>query len=503
MQNPRHSPTENEQHINNEGLPDKQAFFIDMNALDTVESYIRGNSLIDAGQAVLAAVSGGADSMAMLFALHRLRDRIGFHLVCGHVNHLLRGAESDEDEAFVRSQAQQLGIVYLSQRHDVREYAGRQSLSIETAARDLRLASLEQMARQTDCRTIATAHHKDDQAETLVFRLLRGTAFAGLAGIRPAAQRSGLQFIRPMLCLSREQIEQVCRDNQIPWQEDSTNRQLDYTRNWIRYRLLPYLNRQSKTNLTEPLCRLGKSACQMQLRIDAAADIVWRQALVEQNEPHLAFSASVLSAVNPFIAGQLLRRVYEALSCGQRDLTVRHYDTFCGFLAGSGPNKIELPAGCRIQRKGAHILFSTKPQRQSDFPDTPIQIPRTGCVVFGKWRICCEVFPLQAGRLEAFIAQKDPNCQWFDAERVALPLTARTRKTGDRFVPYGMTTPKRAGKFLTESQIAPSARKQTFILSSPDGILWLAPLRRSTIAPITNQTKTILEVRLLPAHQHI
>lgn len=470
-----------------------------MNTMDTIESWIRANSLIDAGQTVLAAVSGGADSMAMLVALHRLRDRMGFQLVCGHVNHLLRGSESDDDETFVRRQAQRLGVPYISQRHDVRIYARQHSLSIETAARDLRLAALEQMARQTNSRIIATAHHKDDQAETLVFRLLRGTAFAGLAGIRANVHRNGLRFIRPMLCLNRSAIEQVCRDNQIPWQEDCSNRQLDYTRNWIRHRLLPYLNRQSQTNLTEPLCRLGESACQMQLRLDAAVDIVWRQSLIEQSHDHLAFSASVLSAVNPFIAGQLLRRVYEALSCGQRDLTVRHYDTFCGFLAGSRPNKIELPGGCRIQRQTDRILFSTSARKPPLLPNTPIQIPQSGCVAFGKWRICCQIFALQAGRMEAFIALKDPHCQWFDAEQVALPLTARARKAGDRFVPYGMTAPKRVCKFLTESQTDQSLRKQAFILSSPAGILWLAPLRRSDTAPVTSRTKTILEIRILPA----
>lgn len=470
-----------------------------MNTVDTIESYIRGKSLIDAGQAVLAAVSGGADSMAMLAALHRLRDRLGFQLVCGHVNHLLRGSESDDDEAFVRSQAQRLGIAFVSQQHDVRDYAKQHSLSIETAARDLRLASLEQMAQQANCRIIATAHHKDDQAETLVFRLLRGTAFAGLAGIRPAAQRNGLQWIRPMLCLNRLAIEQFCRDNQILWQEDYTNRQLDYTRNWIRHRLLPYLNRQSQTNLLEPLCRLGESACQMQLRIDAAAETVWQKALLEQSPGHLAFSASVLSAVNPFIAGQFLRRAYEVLSCGQRDLTVRHYAVFCGFLAGSQPNKIELPAGCRIQRQTDRILFSTPAQRQSDFPDELMEIPQSGCVVFGKWRIASRIFDLHQGELEVFIAQKDPHCQWFDAEQVAPPITARSRKTGDRFVPYGMTTQKRTGKFLTESQIDRAARKQTFIIDGPTGILWLAPLRRSDAAPVTGRTKTILEIRILPA----
>jgi len=196
---------------------------------------------------VLLAVSGGADSVAMAHVLHRLAQEGGLscNFVIGHVNHCLRGAESDADETFVRRFGQSLGVPVISQRVDVKAYAAEHKLSIETAGRVLRLQTLAQMADQNGCGCIATAHHKDDLAETMIHRLMRGTGFRGLCGIWPVSEVYGAEFVRPMLGVRRDEIIQYCKDNSIQWRQDASNENTAFTRNRIRHRLLPVLKDES------------------------------------------------------------------------------------------------------------------------------------------------------------------------------------------------------------------------------------------------------------------
>lgn len=459
-----------------------------------MNNLIKTQNMLNCGDRILAAVSGGADSVAMLHCLNVLRHnpKLKLELVCAHINHQLRGADSDKDERFVEALASQYRIPFYSEPIDVRGYAAEHRLSIETAARRLRLAALERFAQQARCTCIATAHHKDDQAETLLMRLLRGTAFAGLAGIHPTTERNGLRWVRPMLHLRRLDIERYCRDNGLLWHEDKSNQALDYTRNWVRHCLLPIIQRQSQSDIVDKLQQLSDSAYQMQLRLNAAVDAVWHKMLIENDSHHVVLESDGLSSISPLIAGEILRRVYGLIDCGLRDLTERHYQRYFETLRNPDSPALELPGGCRVQRDGTQIVFLNKNIEQSLIPDDAVEIHESGYISFGHWTIHSQVLELQTSQFEAFIAKKDPHCQWFDLEQLTFPLVARSRKVGDRFVPYGMKTPKRVGKFLTETQVDKSFRKETFVIENSAGILWLAPLRRSTLAPVAAQTKQVL-----------
>ncbi|MHC5092946.1 MAG: tRNA lysidine(34) synthetase TilS [Planctomycetota bacterium] len=198
---------------------------------------------------VLLAVSGGADSVAMAHALVRLRQQgaMDCNFVIGHINHRLRGAESDADEAFVDQLGESLGLPVVSQRMDINKYAAEQKLSIETAGRVVRLQSLVRMAIDNGCSAVATAHHKDDLAETMIHRFMRGTGFRGLCGIWAESEVYGAKFIRPMLGLRRADIIQYSKDTSIQWREDASNRNINFTRNKIRHRLLPLLEAESRS----------------------------------------------------------------------------------------------------------------------------------------------------------------------------------------------------------------------------------------------------------------
>src|SRR4030042_2302186 len=191
-----------------------------------VADYTKASGLLGPADKILLAVSGGADSTALLYAMCVIKAEgvLSSEILCGHINHQLRGSESDGDEAFAIAQADKLNLAVTTKRLDVREFANKNKLSIETAARKLRIESLLDIAKVNDCRWVATAHQKDDNAETVIQRLARGTGFRGLGGIwavRKFAEAIG--FVRPLLCVGRDGIVEYLHERGFKWREDRQN----------------------------------------------------------------------------------------------------------------------------------------------------------------------------------------------------------------------------------------------------------------------------------------
>jgi len=208
---------------------------------ETVAEFMYRYGLFAGAERILLAVSGGADSTALLHILMALKaqGRIKADLVCAHINHQLRGPASEADEQFVVAEAKRLGLPVVTRAVDVRAHARKLRLSLETAARQLRLASLAEIARERECAWLGTGHQKNDNAETVLQRLLRGTGFRGLAGIWPVRRFADLQLASPLLCATRAEIVQYLQRRALPWREDATNVDVAYTRNRIRHQLLP------------------------------------------------------------------------------------------------------------------------------------------------------------------------------------------------------------------------------------------------------------------------
>ena len=209
--------------------------------LRRVSTYIRQHGLLDKSQPVLVAVSGGADSVSLLDVLLQA----GYTCVAAHCNFALRGAESDRDEAFVRDLCAQWNVPLEVIRFDTLSYARTHNVSIEVAARELRYAWFEQIAKQHACQAVAVAHHQNDQAETILLNLRRGTGLRGLAGMRPKSTNpmvpGGVPIVRPLLCTTRDYIEHYLRDKRhLSWVTDSTNSDTSITRNAVREQLRAY-----------------------------------------------------------------------------------------------------------------------------------------------------------------------------------------------------------------------------------------------------------------------
>src|SRR5208283_3766805 len=241
-----------------------------------VLSYIRERRLMRAGDRVCVAVSGGADSVALLRVLLELRSELGIVLSVAHFNYRLRGADSEADEAFVAELARRHDLEIFSGRGDVRDHALTSKLSIEAAARELRYCWLTSLAESHKLNEVATAHTLDDQAETVLLKFLRGAGTRGLAGIYPEMFRGAqekIHFVRPLLCVTREEVEAYLTSLGQSWREDETNRDHRFARNRVRYELLPLLEREYNPNIRRVLSGAAELA--------RAEEEYW-QALVER-----------------------------------------------------------------------------------------------------------------------------------------------------------------------------------------------------------------------------
>lgn len=462
---------------------------------DKLVEWIKENGIFEEVDRVLLAVSGGADSAAMvhvLAALKRAR-RLSCEFVIGHVNHGLRAEASDGDERFVREMADDAGIKFISESIDVRGYATEKKLSIETAGRHLRLKTLAAMAASQGCGAIATAHHKDDLAETMVHRLIRGTGFRGLCGIRPVSYICNTKFIRPMLTIHRDEIIQYCKDRSIQWREDTSNRNLDFTRNRIRHQILPVLKAESG-EIVNKLYDLSQQCRHFQLVTENDAHGIIVQGQFGPDLESFSIAQNHCKDVPCWVFYEVVREVLMNLGVGLMDYTQLHFDAIYALL-DQKEAVISMPGLIHVGTKKGILRFY-KEVKSPSLSLESVQLDLGKTVSFGPWKISCRQIGRSDADAEHFFQTKDAFVEWFDADKVRGPLTIRERSDGDRFRPIGGSGEKKIARFLQDGQFDAGIKQDAFVISDAEEILWVAPIRMSENVKITKKTRLFLEIRV-------
>ena len=467
----------------------------------TIASFIEANRLFTSPEPILLAISGGADSTALLHAFSSLKTAgtITSRIVCGHVNHRLRDGDSDADERFVIEQARRLGVGVTTEQVDVRGFAATNKMSIETAARQLRLESLVKMAGAHHCKWIATAHQKDDNAETLIQRLARGTAFRGLAGIQPAREAGdGIFFVRPMLCVRRDEVIDYLKQHNLTWRVDHTNYDLSYRRNFIRHRLIPSLQAETNGCLVDLLGDLAQAAAKLYRQLTARTDAAWAtMAAVEHDRVVLDLAA--FGAEPVLVQAEIIRRALQTLRCGQRKFTRRHYNAILQLACNATAGTVTLPNGFAARRIGGQLVLSSPRAQRSEAPQESIEINIPGTIRFGRYLVEATTIKFGGGLLENFKKTKSRFVEWFDFDRLRLPLLVRRRRAGDRFQPLGLGARKKVGKFLTGQRLSRELREKALVVADAEKIIWVWPIRPSEESKVTAQTRTVLQLRITEA----
>ena len=466
-----------------------------------IAGFAKTNGLFESVDKVLLAVSGGADSTALMYAMQALKvdGILSAELLCAHINHQLRGTEADLDEDFVIAQAGNLNFPITTRRLDVRGFARKNKLSIETAARKLRIESLLDIAKANNCSRIATAHQKNDSAETVLQRLLRGTGFRGLGGIWPMRSfAEEFKFVRPLLCVRRGEIIEYLKERSLKWRTDRTNEDCRYRRNFIRHRLLPALQQDCSGSVVEQMSALSQSAQRFYKLVCDSAEEVW-PVLADCAGDSLKLDLKSFLAQPEPVKVELVRRSLACIGSGERNLTQGHFKRILQLAEQNvSSRKVELPDGFAVRREYGSLTFggvktTLQPDKQIN---KSVELGIPGWTKFGSYLIEATVLETDKADVERFKVEKNEFVEWFDLEKVKQPLVVRFRQVGDRFWPLGLGGQKKIGKFLTAAKVPQELRQKLLIVADSEKIIWIWPIRISEQTKIVCETRKILQLRI-------
>lgn len=461
-----------------------------------VLSYIQQEKLFDKGAEVLVAFSGGADSAGLLNALFELKKAglLDINIGAIHVNHNLRGKLGDADQNWCRDFCISKGIEYHESSVDVNAYAANNKLSTETAGRQLRRAELIKTARQNNYDCVTLGHHKDDNAETIIDRLSRGTGFRGLCGIRPEVIFEQVRFVRPLLGVSRLQIEAYCKNNGIEFRRDHTNQDINYRRNYIRHRLLPYLCRKREAEITNKLAELSRKCRQMDSTIETAAQQAWNHVATIEN-PFFSLKKRIFANLSQPVAVAVIRKMLLKIGCGERDITESHYAKIIALTQAQTGTVLELPGGFKVTSDYTNLIFEPvngqKEVGSQPFRDQ-VRLKVPGEAVFGDMRVETRVIDSENFDFELFLSEKNEWMECFDMDKVKGDLLVRERKEGDRMQVLGMKGTKQVADIVSDCKSGLYVRKNAFVVQDSEKIIWTVPLRISEKSSVESSTKRLI-----------
>lgn len=462
--------------------------------------FIRDNKLITAGQKVLVAVSGGPDSVSLLHILYRLQSELKITLHIAHLNHQLRGQESEADARNVAELARSLNVPVTIERRDVVHYQSEHSLSLEEAAREVRYSFLAETARSLGAEKVAVGHTRNDQVETILLHIIRGTGTQGLRGLQPCRtmEFSGhlLTVIRPFLNINREETEEYCSQFNLTTCLDASNFSLSMLRNRVRQELLPIL-RSYNPGIFESLLRVSQIA-QVDLELlDSEAEKIWHK-IVSRERSTFIFNKAGLLKLAPALQRHLLRKAIEESLGTLKDIEARHIEEVLDALRKPAGKQITLPEGLIFGIEYDRYWLSFSPDELVPFPqlqgEFDIIVP--GETRVSGWTVEATVVPREKMPENLVAGETGIISACFDKDKVNGIIKMRARQRGDRFQPLGMSQLKKVGEFMLDAGIPKAWRNRVPIICSPRQIIWIAGWRIDERVKVTESTRQVLRLKM-------
>ena len=453
--------------------------------VDVVRSCIDTHAMIPHGATVLVAVSGGADSMALLATLYRLRPEYAMRLHVAHVNHQLRRTESLRDARFVEQQAARLGLPCHTLEVDVSARQHTTGLSPQHAAREVRYDALYRLRQSMGATRVALGHTADDQAETVLMRLLRGTSPAGLAGIPPVR----LPCIRPLITVYRQTILAFLQAEGIPWVEDSSNRYRGYLRNQVRLDMLPLL-RRSNPRIDMHFNELTEMLAAENTFFDEQVEVLYGQAVTVQPGRRLILHSRPYEASPLALQRRLLRRILDGILPAAVTASFRHIEQLRQLTLHAPPGqRLTLPGKWMAERGRETVCLWATDSRAELVLNDVLSVPGTLEIPLLGLRISTDFTP----SVPLPIAQPG-NFAYIDASRLILPLTVRFRQPGDRFHPYGAPGQKKLKAYFIDKKVPRAERDRIPVVLSGSEIVWVVGYQIAEpfkVHPGTQQTVSL------------
>jgi len=436
--------------------------------------------MLSYGDNVVLGLSGGADSMCLLHILLELRESYGLSIVCAHVNHGIRQF-SARDEAFVKSACDILGVPLIAYHENAPAYAAENKLSLETAGRELRYQCFERCGYENWGLSpffgkvkIATAHNRNDLAETVLMRLLRGAGSRGLGGIAPARER----FIRPLIGISRQDIENYCSEHNITFVQDETNQQNDFTRNKIRNQLIPHIEREFNPNIIDTLARSAALALDEENFMSKQAYTAFANCLHRGDVTEVVLSAETFNGLHIAVARRVLRIAVANIKGDPSDISETHVEAALDIARGQTGRKATLTGGVSIEKSYGSIIISFRAKEHSQGFFYGLELDKITYIPEIEKNILIS-------HQHPDILPPHTSCKAFN---VQTPLTLRTRLPGDKIYRRHLGGSQKIKDYFIDGKIPQSERAKTPMLTCGSDVLWIMDERGLTSDKYTPDT---------------
>jgi len=457
--------------------------------IDKVRNIIRENNMFNHGDKVVVAVSGGPDSICLLHLLYTLKEELGISLVAAHVNHCLRGEEADKDEAYVRDFCKNINIKCYVKRVDVNKISKDKGMSSETAGREVRYNFFKEVLHNINGNKIALAHNANDQAETILMRIFRGTGLDGLIGIK--AVRDDI-YVRPIIDIQRKEIEDYCEKHDLRPRIDKTNLENIYTRNKIRLEMIPYIQKNFNPDIIESLNRLShtikidsdyingvalekyKKFCRKEKEAIIIEEKVFRE--------HEAVMTRVIRMALKEIVGDLYNfekgHIYDIIDI-QRGTTGKSIMLPNGVIALNDYGRVYMCIGKDKKEEKKELEYKLVLNSQNNLKDIGLRVSLN--IINNK----NEMNP-----------KEDNLVKYFDYDKIVGDISLRFRRNGDRFTPLGMKGSKKLKDLFIDLKISKEKRDNIPLIIFGDEIGWVVGYRISDKFKVENHSKTILKIKI-------
>lgn len=446
---------------------------------DRILKTIIDHKLIENTDTIIVGASGGPDSQFMIYILNSLKDQIGFEMILAHLNHLHR-KEAKNDEDLVKKTAEELDLKFFTRSRSMDDYAKEHGLSSEDAGRRLRYEFFNDLAKNYEKAKIAVAHNKDDQAETVLMRIIRGT---GLDGLKAMDYKSE-NIIRPILNIKKSEIIAYLDSKKIPYAIDATNFENDYTRNKIRLDIIPKLE-EINPKVVDQIFSLSELAKDDLEVLDGVIDNKFND-LAEIKKDKIVFDKVKFDKTNPAVLRRIIRKAIEILNGEIKDISRDNIDEFLSIRDLDTGKKIIIDKLILRKTYDSYILENVN--RREKFEEV-ISLPENGQINFDGLYIKTSI--INTNKYD-----KSEKIGYFDYDKLVFPLKVRTRRNGDRFVPLGHKSEKKLKDFLIDQKIDREKRDKIPLILSDDKIIWLTSIRISDEFKVTESTKKILKIEV-------
>ncbi|MBQ6887812.1 MAG: tRNA lysidine(34) synthetase TilS [Lachnospiraceae bacterium] len=458
--------------------------------IEKVRNYMQQYKMLVPGDTVVTGVSGGADSLCLLFMLKEFAEEMSLQLAVVHVNHGIR-EEAGEDAVYVEKICKELEVPFFLKETDVEAIAKSQGISTEEAGRNVRYEAFYEVLKQLNAEEqgkIAVAHNANDRAETMLFHLFRGTGLTGLSGIKPVRDR----IIRPLLCLDREEIEQYLEKKEVTFCIDRTNNEDTYTRNKIRHHILPFAENNICTGAVSHMNRTAEMLLETEEFLREQTISIYSKIVEEKGN---SVYVSVKEFINQprLLQKRILLLCMEKIAAGRRDIGLVHIENILSLFTKEGNKELALPYGMLARRDFEKIFIGADSSKEIKKVSGEIEVLIPGEIeIEGIGVLEFRVFEYDKSK----IIPEKTYTKWLDYDKIEKSLVLRTRQTGDYLTINKTLSKKTLKKYFIEEKIPKNERENIYVLADGSHIIWVPGHRISQYYKITSETRNILQVHL-------